>query len=467
MACITERKMKDGTMSFQIRVFVQQESNGKQHVKSMTFRPEPGLSKTQAMKEARHEASMFERRVKSSLGAYDGRIRFAEYASRWMDSAQIAYSTRCRYESLLARINPFLGSMSLQKIQAFHIESFYKSLKEPILKKIATAHGLRDAMREKGISKSKLMTLSGISCSVISSSLAGKQISAESAAKLSAALGAPLEKIFRVSVTRRTLSGVTIKHHHKLISAILGKALRERIISFNVAKDHVVAPKAQKKEARYLTCDEAQQLISLLINEDVRLKTSIMLALYSGVRKGELCGLSWKDINENSGLVYIRRASQFQGGKGVVEVPTKNESSKRAIKLPPIVFHVLAEYRLWWDAKKQEAGPGWQDSEGRLFVQNNGRPINPETINYWLGKFIKKHGLQHFTPHSLRHTFVTLQISAGVDIRTLQARTGHAQASTLTNTYAHVIKAKTEAAAELLDNMLTPKGMLEEHSAFM
>jgi integrase len=68
--------------------------------------------------------------------------------------------------------------------------------------------------------------------------------------------------------------------------------------------------------------------------------------------------------------------------------------------------------------------------------------------------------LEHFTPHSLRHTFSTLQIAAGVDIRTLQARTGHAQASTLTNIYAHSLKSAAEAASDALDDILTPKNVI-------
>ena len=75
-------------------------------------------------------------------------------------------------------------------------------------------------------------------------------------------------------------------------------------------------------------------------------------------------------------------------------------------------------------------GDRWQVESNRLFIQDNGKPISPDTINYWLDKFIEKHDLKRFTPHSLRHTFSTLQIMAGVDIRTFQARTGHAQAST-------------------------------------
>ena len=182
-----------------------------------------------------------------------------------------------------------------------------------------------------------------------------------------------------------------------------------------------------------------------------------MLALYSGIRRAELCGLSFQDIDEKRGVIHILRTSQYQSGNGIVETTTKNESSLRPIKLPAIMFQILAEYRQWWNEQKNLNGDLWQGHDNRLFIQANGKPINPDTINYWLNKFIERHGLEHFTPHSLRHTFSTLQIAAGVDIRTLQARTGHAQASTLTNIYSHELKTASEAASDVLDDILTPK----------
>ncbi len=152
------------------------------------------------------------------------------------------------------------------------------------------------------------------------------------------------------------------------------------------------------------------------------------------------------------------RASQYQRNNGVVTVPTKNVSSERAIKVPKIILDVLEEYKVYYDCLKEQYGTAWTDTD-RLFVRIDkkaGCPINPDTVNFWLNNFIEKNGLEHFTPHSLRHTFATLQISAGVSLRTLQARTGHAQASTLVNIYSHAIKAADEAATEALDNMLTP-----------
>jgi integrase len=198
-----------------------------------------------------------------------------------------------------------------------------------------------------------------------------------------------------------------------------------------------------------------------LNEDDIRTKTALILLLFTGVRRGELCGLSWPDIDIEKQIINIVRASQFQSHRGIVEVPTKNTSSIRAVKIPAFVLELLGQYRTCWNEQRLLFGKDWQGKEQRLFIQEDGKPINPDTINYWMNKFLVKHGLEHITPHGLQHTFATLQISAGVDIRTLQARTGHAQASTLVNIYSHAIKNAQEAASTVLDNILLPKKKID------
>ena len=124
--------------------------------------------------------------------------------------------------------------------------------------------------------------------------------------------------------------------------------------------------------------------------------------------------------------------------------------------MPTFIIELLGQYHSWWNEQQQIYGKDWQGTEQRLFIQEDGKPINPDIINFWLNKFLKQNHFEHITPHSLRHTFATLQITAGVDIRTLQARTGHAQASTLVNVYSHAIKSAQEAASDALENVLLP-----------
>ena len=115
---------------------------------------------------------------------------------------------------------------------------------------------------------------------------------------------------------------------------------------------------------------------------------------------------------------------------------------------------ILKEYITWWMEYRSNLGDAWKGDKERLFVKSDGKPLFPDTINFWLNRFIKKHGFSHITPHSLRHTFATLQLASGVDIRTLQARTGHRQASTLLNIYSHFLQSTQKKAAQAMDNVL-------------
>lgn len=361
---------------------------------------------------------------------------------------------------MLKRINNAIGHIRLEKLQAHHLEELYKNLAETGMNerdRCAVSDKLDTIMKDSGLSRMALGKLSGLSASTISTAANARQVNPETAEKICAALGAKVSDIFTLHNDTTGLAEKTILHHHRLISAILEKAKRERLIPYNVAREHASAPRVPHKEAVYLDDNQARDFLSLLLKEeDIRVKTSLILLLFTGARRGELCGLSWPDIDVEKKIINIVRASQYQSKQGIVEVPTKNTSSIRAVKVSPFVFELLGQYRTWWNERKLLFGKDWQGKEQRLFIQEDGKPINPDTINFWMSKFISKHHFEHITPHGLRHTFATLQISAGVDIRTLQARTGHAQASTLVNIYSHAIKSAQEAASDVLENVLLP-----------
>jgi len=466
MANIMKRTNKNGDVSYRIRVFVDEKSDGTQTLKSLTYKPEIGMSQKQIDKKLNETAVLFEQKIKQGVIAYDGNIKFQEYAEIWLDNAQIAPKTKETYGFLLVRINQAIGHLKLQNIQAYHLESFYKNLKEGNINFVgsyATSDKLDRIIAEKKILKKELIILANISEKTLIIARKDEKISIESANKIANALKIPVNQLFELHETTSGLSDKTILHHHRLISSILGKAKKERIIPFNVAIEHTNSPKLAKKEAVYLDDIQAQKIVHLLLDEeDIRVQTSMLILLYSGIRRGELCGLEWQDIDFERKLIHVRRASQRQKDKGIVEVPTKNESSVRTIKLPSLVFDVLQSYRQWWILQRFQNGTKWYGTIERLFIQENGKPINPDTINFWLKKFIEKNNLPHFTPHSLRHTFATLQIMAGVNIRTVQARGGWAQASTLVNTYSHAIKTADELASDVLDDILTPKTFIKK-----
>lgn len=191
--------------------------------------------------------------------------------------------------------------------------------------------------------------------------------------------------------------------------------------------------------------------------QDIRIKTSLALLLFTGLRRGEMLGLEWPDINMDKQTIHVQRASQVQKGIGVTEAPTKNESSMRSVKVSDFVIGLLTEYHVWWNEKRLQYGESWKGEQERLFIQDDGKPLYPDTINYWMDKFLKKHHFEHFTPHSLRHTFCTLELAAGVDYRTLQSMSGHAQASALVNIYGHALESAQNRAADVLAQTLLPQ----------
>ncbi len=460
MPNITQRTNKDGSTSYLIRVYVDETGTGHQITKSMTWRPPDNMRPTAVEKEVNRQALLFEDQVKKGLTTFGASIKFSDYATAWVENEPMAFKTRERYRELLQRINAAFGHIKLEKLQAHHLEEFYKNLAEAGVSqrgKYAVSDKLDSVMKAHKLSRASLGTLANLSASTVSAAARGQKISLETADKISVALQVKTANLFALHEDTSGLSEKTVLHHHRLISAILEKAKRERLIPYNVAAEHATAPKVTRKEALYLDDDQAREFLSLLLNEsDIRIKIALILLLFTGVRRGELCGLSWPDIDEGKQLVNIVRASQYQSHHGIVEVPTKTASSVRAVKVDPFVIELLRQYRTWWIEQRLLYGKDWKGTEQRLFIQEDGKPINPDTINYWLNKFLEQNHFEHITPHSLRHTFATLQITAGVDIRTLQARTGYAQASTLVNIYSHAIKSAQEAASDALGNILLP-----------
>ena len=457
MASVKSRKNKDGSTSYLLRAYIEEGANGKQITKSTTWRPPVGMRPSAADKQAEKEAILFEERVRNGIISLDGKTKFEEYASRWMEAAELAPKTREQYDYLLVRINKEIGHIPLEKLRADHLQDFLQTLKKAGAKQSEFAESitLDEKRKELKLTYTKLAEISGLSRETVTFACKGKRIAVESAKKISAGIKCDIKKLFKVSKSTEKLSARTVWHYHKLIRAILASAKQSRIVQFNVAAEHMDAPKLPRDEANFLNDVEAKKFVDALLNEpDIRIKAAFALALFTGERRGELCGLSWSDIDFENNTVYVRKASQYITGQGVTEVQTKTKSSKRAITVPKIIMSILSEYHSWWIDYSLALGDAWRGEESRLFIKADGTPIFPATINHWLRKFIMKNNLPYATPQTLRHTFASLQLAEGVDLRTLQARTGHAQASTLLNVYTHAIQSAQERAAQVMSDLL-------------
>ena len=455
MASIVERNGK-----YFIMVSTGYNQNGRQIRKTMTWKPEPGMTAKQIEKTVNEQAVFFEKKVLSGQ-MLDGSIIFAEFTERWQKDyaeANLAPKTYARYQSMLKRILPAIGHIRLDKLQPHHLMELYKDMGEDVNRRGISFLPNKEFMttfKKKGWTMEQLSQNTGLHINTVYNIFKAIPVAGQTVRKVCDVLDIKAEKGFKPSKPLKGLSNKTIRHHHRLISSILNQAVFWQVIPSNPAQ-RVRPPKVERMEAKYLDEKQTAKLLELLENESMLHKTMIKLFILSGLRRGEMCGLEWKDIDFVNGLLTVRRSSQYVSGIGIFTKETKTLTSDRTIKLPKQAFELLRDYRKWQLAERLRAGDRWEDSD-KIFIQYDGKSVHPDSISGWFRDFITKTDLPKVTIHSLRHTNITLLIAAGVPLRTVSYRAGHAQCSTTANIYSHALRTADERAAEVLEDILNTK----------
>ena len=442
--------------SYLFRCYVGYSATGRQIEKTMTWNIPEGMTERKAEKEALHQAALFEERVRNGQIA-DSKIKFQDFAERWFADyaeVQLRPTTISRYRSMMDRINPAIGHLYMDKIRPAHLMSFYKELSTTkISPKVRCKINLKAYLNNEHITKETCARNAGIGLSVLSSIYQGKNIEPDSAKKLSASLGKSFNDLFEDADEGKLLSSKTIQHYHRLISSIMHSAVKWQVIISNPC-DRVDPPKVAKTEIEYLDNIQAIHLLDLLKSAPTHYRCAIEVLLFTGMRRGELLGLEWSDINFETQTVSIQRSSLYLAERGIFEDETKNNSSNRVIKVPMSALKAFRSVRAWQAQQKLSLGDLWEDS-GKVFTALNGAPMHPDTLSGWFHDFITGTDLPQIHLHSLRHTNATLNIANGVSVTTVAGQLGHANASTTTKIYAHAIKSAQAAAADMMDDLLT------------
>ena len=444
--------------SYRIKVSCGYDLNGKQITKKKTWKPDSTMTQKQIEKELNKQKVLFEEKCKSGQ-FLDGSINFAEFAERWfLDHAekQLKRKTIARYREMMNRINQAIGHIKLEKLQPHHLIGFYSNLEEAGIRadtKYKPHDGFNELLKSKGLTKLKLSKLAHVSVGTINACGNGSNVNHKSAEAVCKALECAVNKLFSKSEAK-PLSSKTIRHHHRLISSILNTAVQWQVMPSNPC-DRVKPPKVDIKESRYLDDKETARLLELLEEAPIMYKAITHLFLYTGFRRGELCGLEWKDLDFVNSTISVRRSSLYLPSIGVFEDTTKNHSSDRIIKVSTSAMELMKDYKKTQNIERLKLGELWEDND-KLFTQWNGKPIHPDSVSNWFSGFIKKSDLPNVSIHSLRHTNATLLIASGTPLKTVSKRLGHAQLSTTSNIYAHAIQTTDEAAAETLQDILKP-----------
>jgi integrase len=172
----------------------------------------------------------------------------------------------------------------------------------------------------------------------------------------------------------------------------------------------------------------------------------------TGMRRGEVLGLKWEDIDFEAGRLSVRRSLIPLGGEVIVSEP-KTARGRRSIALDAETVEVLKTQAASQLAEQREWGEACTDS-GYICTKEDGTPYHPEVVSRYFRQAVKEAKLPTIRPHDLRHTHATLALRAGIHPKVVSERLGHATVSITLDTYSHAIPAMQEEAAVLIAGLV-------------
>lgn len=254
------------------------------------------------------------------------------------------------------------------------------------------------------------------------------------------------------------LSTTTVISFHNVLHKALETAVRWNLISRNVC-DLVSPPRRKRFEIQPLSVEQVQQLLAA--SREHRQEALFILALATGMRRGELLGLKWQDINFQTDTLQVRRIltrvpTKVKNPQGAtyVEAEPKTEKGRRSILLPPFVVEALKQHRARQLEARLKAGAAWQEHD-YVFCTSVGTHLHPtrDVLNQ-LKVLLAKAGLPAIRFHDLRHSSATMLLSMSVHPKIVQEILGHSQISMTLDTYSHVLPTMQKEAMSKLNELL-------------
>jgi integrase len=241
---------------------------------------------------------------------------------------------------------------------------------------------------------------------------------------------------------QRGLSARTVLHVHATIRRALADAARWGMVPRNVAL-LASPPRPGRPELQVWTAAELRAFLAHV--EDDRLYALWLLASSTGMRRGELLGIQWPDVDLGRARIAVRRSLVTVGHEVVVSEP-KTAKGRRSVALDPATVAGLKAWRKNQAAERLAWGPAWTDS-GLVYTREDGRPLHPREVTRAFSRHVLAAGVPIIRLHDLRHTHATLALAAGVHPKVVQERLGHANIAITLDTYSHAVPALEEQAA--------------------
>ena len=464
MATIKSKQLKSGIFSDTVQVKVKDET-GKYVFLSKTYkRPVDIKTKNEIDRYLKRIESEFDAQARKNIlekKQSNDRITFREVADLWhmrsygKDSKSYYY----RSEHTIEYLNSFLGNKIVKDITASDVENilFKLNTAEYDVSKAVLIKPLDDIIEKMKIKN--ICQNGNFTKTTFQFVRKGKQIDWTTALGVAKALNIDVNKYFEKITIKKKYEKESKLKYTRTLSAIFNYAIKCGYCNINYCSGFYTKGviSGERKEKVILSESEVRQLEKALnYVENLKKKTYVAVLLFLGIRNCEACGLEWGDIDFENNKISIKRDSMYIKELKTYTTSTKNDYSKRTLTIPKKLLPILQEYKQWYDNERENWGDKWVNSD-RLFIRDNGEACNPTSPNKWLTEILLANGMRKVSPHSLRHTNITILLRNGVSAKIVAKWAGHANPAVTLSTYAHFLDEDENVSADCIDNIFSDK----------
>jgi integrase len=248
---------------------------------------------------------------------------------------------------------------------------------------------------------------------------------------------------------RCPLSPKTVRYIHTTVHKTLADAVDAGVVSRNVA-ERAKPPRPTRRVMREIQCWEPEELARFLdYVRGMRLEAVWRLAAMTGMRRGEILGLRWSDVDLDAARISVRHAVVSVAYTVLESTPKTHQA--RVIDLDPESVETLRTHRRQQQGERDAWGRNYSDND-LVIARENGEPIHPQSFSQAFGRIVRRAGLRRIRLHDLRHTHATIAVKAGVPVKVISERLGHESPAFTLRQYAHVIPGmQAEAAVEIAE----------------
>ncbi len=250
------------------------------------------------------------------------------------------------------------------------------------------------------------------------------------------------------------LSPKTVRYVHAILHKVLADAMDAGLVGINMA-ERAKPPRPRSTRPNEISFWEPHQLRAFLeLVRDHRLEAAWHLAAMTGMRRGEVLGLRWKDIDFDNARISVRQALVSVGYQVITSSPKSHQA--RVIDLDQRTMNELQANQQRQSQERKEWGADYQE-RGLVFCREDGSPIHPHSLSQTFERLVSKSGLPRIRLHDLRHTHATIAIKAGVPVKVISERLGHETPAFTLKQYAHVIPGMQAEAAQSIARFVLPE----------